>query len=93
MQKNFSDLEYAASEKLTRRDRFSAEIDNVIPWGKLHKLVEPFYPKVEGAGRPPTGVARMLRMYVAQRCLACRMVALKMRSTIASPSALLSATV
>ncbi|MEO7495317.1 MAG: IS5/IS1182 family transposase, partial [Massilia sp.] len=55
MQKSFSDLEYAAKKKLTRRDRFLAEIDSVTPWGKLHKLVEPFYPKVEGAGRPPIG--------------------------------------
>ena len=68
MQKSFSDLEYAAKKKLTRRDRFLAEIDSVTPWGKLHKLVEPFYPKVEGAGRPPIGLARMLRMYVAQQC-------------------------
>lgn len=29
MQKSFSDLEYAAKEKLTRRDRFPAEIDSV----------------------------------------------------------------
>jgi IS5 family transposase len=68
MQKSFSDLEYAAKKKLTRRDRFLAEIDSVTPWSKLHKLVEPFYPKVEGAGRPPIGLARMLRMYVAQQC-------------------------
>ena len=65
MQKSFSDLEYAAKKKLTRRDRFLAEINNVTPWGKLHVLVEPFYPKVDGAGRPPIGIARMLRMYVA----------------------------
>jgi hypothetical protein len=45
-----------------------AEIDSVTPWSKLHKLVEPFYPKVEGAGRPTIGLARMLRMYVAQQC-------------------------
>ena len=68
MQKSFSDLEYAAKKKLTRRDRFLAEIDSVTPWGKLHKAVEPFYPKVEGAGRPPIRLARMLRMYVAQQC-------------------------
>jgi hypothetical protein len=42
MQKSFSDLEYAAKKKLTRRDRFLAEIEWVTPWGKLHKLVEPF---------------------------------------------------
>jgi len=37
MQRSFSDLEYAAKKKLTRRDRFLAEIDQVTPWGKLHK--------------------------------------------------------
>ena len=68
MQRSFSDLEYAAKKKLTRRDRFLAEIDSVTPWGKLHKLIEPFYPKAAGAGRPPIGLARMLRMYVAQQC-------------------------
>lgn len=68
MQKSFSDLEYAAKKKLTRRDRFLAEIDSATPWGKLHQLIEPFYPKAEGAGRPPIGLARMLRMYVAQQC-------------------------
>jgi IS5 family transposase len=30
--------------------------------------MEPFYPKVERAGRPPLKLARMLRMYVAQQC-------------------------
>ena len=68
MQKSFSDLEYAAKKKLTRRDRFLAKIDSVTPWSKLHTLIEPPYPKVEGAGRPPIGVARMLRMYVVQQC-------------------------
>ena len=34
----------------------------------MHKLIEPFYLKVEGAGRSPIGFARMLRMYVAQQC-------------------------
>ena len=68
MQKSFSDLEYAAKKKLTRRDRFLAEIEKVTPWSKLHQLIEPFYPKVVGAGRPPIGLARMLRMYVAQQC-------------------------
>jgi IS5 family transposase len=68
MQKSFSDLEYAAKKKLTRRDRFLAKIDSVTPWSQLHELIAPFYPKVEGAGRPPIGLARMLRMYVAQQC-------------------------
>ena len=72
MQKSFSDLEYAAKKKLTQRDVFLAKIDKVTPWSQLHDLIAPFYPKAEGAGRPPIGLARMLRTYVAQQCLACR---------------------
>ncbi len=49
MQKSFSDLEYAAEKKLTRRNRYLAEIDSAALWGKLHKLVEPFYPESERA--------------------------------------------
>ncbi len=51
MRKSFSVLEYAAKKKLTRRDRFVAEIDKAMLLDKLHKLVEPFYPKVGGLGR------------------------------------------
>ena len=40
----------------------------MTPWEKLHVLVEPFYPKVNGAGRPPVGIVRMLRMYLARQC-------------------------
>ena len=68
MQSSFSELEYAAKKKRTRRDRFLAEIESVTPWQALIAEVEPFYPKGEGRGRPPIGLARMLRMYVAQQC-------------------------
>ncbi len=66
-QASFSDLEYAAKKKRTRRDRFLADIDAVTPWAALVTVIEPFYPKGE-RGRPPIGVERMLRMYVAQQC-------------------------
>ena len=68
MQRSFSDLEYAAKKKVTRRDRFLGEIDAVTPWPALLAEVEPFYPKGEGRGRPPIGLERMLRMYIAQQC-------------------------
>lgn len=68
MQSSFTDLEYAAKKKLTRRDRFLAEIDAVTPWAALVAELEPFYPKGKGRGRPPIGLERMLRMYVAQQC-------------------------
>ena len=68
MQASFSELEYAAKKKQTRRDRFLTEIDAVTPWMLLAAEVEPFYPKGEGRGRPPIGLMRMLRMYVVQQC-------------------------
>jgi len=68
MQTTFSELEYAAKKKQTRRDRFLSEIEEVTPWADLVAAIEPHYPKGEGRGRPPVGVERMLRMYVAQNC-------------------------
>jgi len=68
MQASFSDLEYAAKKRVTRCDRFLSEIEAVTPWLALVAEIEPFYPKGEGRGRPPIGVHRMLRMYIAQQC-------------------------
>jgi len=68
MQSSFSDLEYASKKKVTRRDRFLAEIEAVTPWDALLTELNCFYPTGEGRGRPPIGLARMLRMYVAQQC-------------------------
>ena len=67
-QASFSELEYAAKKKQTRRDRFLAEIEAVTPWGGLERTITPFYPSSGGRGRPPIGLTRMLRMYVAQQC-------------------------
>lgn len=68
MQSSFSELEYAAKKKVTRRDRFLTEIEAITPWAELERTVAPFYPSSGGRGRPPIGVLRMLRMYVAQQC-------------------------
>ncbi len=68
MQSSFAELEYAAKKKVTRRDRFLAEIEAITPWAELERTVVPFYPSGGGRGRPPIGLSRMLRMYVAQQC-------------------------
>jgi IS5 family transposase len=67
-QTSFSDFEYANKKKQTRRERFLAEIEAVTPWVAMVSALEPFYPKGTGRGRPPIGLERMLRMYVAQQC-------------------------
>lgn len=69
MQASFSDLEYAAKKKVTRRDRFLGEINAITPWPVLVAEIAPFYPKGEGRGRPPIGLERILRMYIAQQCI------------------------
>jgi IS5 family transposase len=68
MQSSFSDAEYASKKKLTRRDRFLAEIETATPWPALVAVLLPYYPKGDGRGRPPIGLERMLRMYIAQQC-------------------------
>lgn len=64
MQSSFSELEYASKKKVTRRDRFLREIDEVTLWEPLVAEIFPHYPKGEGRGRPPVCVERMLRMYI-----------------------------
>ena len=51
--------------KTTRRTTFLAEMEQVVPWRRLCKLIEPVYQKA-GNGRPPVGLARMLRIYFLQ---------------------------
>src|SRR6476646_3077837 len=52
--------------KTTRRAAFLAEMERVVPWSALCGLIDPHYPK-PGNGRPPIGVARMLRIYFLQQ--------------------------
>ena len=67
MQISFSDAEYGAKRRQTRRDRFLAQIEATTPWALLVSVIEPHYPKSGGRGRPPIGCERMLRVYIAQQ--------------------------
>ena len=51
--------------KQTRRAKFLAEMDEIVPWRELCAVVEPFYPRA-GNGRPPIGLERMLRLHFLQ---------------------------
>ena len=50
----------------SRRAEFLSQMELVVPWAELVKLVEPHYP-ASGKGRPPVGVERMLRIYFLQQ--------------------------
>ena len=61
-QVSFSDLEYANKKRRTRRELFLAEMEAVVPSPELLGVVEPYYPRAGGRGRPPVGLASMLRI-------------------------------
>src|SRR3954447_25733462 len=65
-QGSFSQAEYAGKKKQTRRDRFLAEMEQVVPWARLVERLRPLYPKGE-RGRPPIGLERMLRIHFLQQ--------------------------
>jgi IS5 family transposase len=65
-QGSFSQAEYAGKKKRTRRDKFLAEMEQVVPWARLVERLRPLYPKGE-RGRPPIGLERMLRLYFLQQ--------------------------
>ncbi|CAM3094330.1 Transposase InsH N-terminal domain-containing protein [Pseudomonas plecoglossicida] len=64
-QMSFSDFEYAGKRKQTRRERFLAEMDQVVPWSGLLTLIKPYYPKA-GGGRKPYPLETMLRIHLLQ---------------------------
>src|SRR5260370_42661321 len=65
-QGSFAQVEYAGKKKETRRDKFLAEMEQVVPWARLVDRLRPLYPKGE-RGRPPIGLERMLRIYFLQQ--------------------------
>ena len=44
-QLGFGDYEQTPAKKRTRRERFLAEMEVVVPWKALIGLIEPRYPK------------------------------------------------
>lgn len=65
-QLTFASIAWSGKGKVTRRERFLAEMDAVIPWSRLLALIEPHYPEA-GEGRQPLGLEKMLRIYFLQQ--------------------------
>jgi len=64
-QTTFASMAWQNKGKVTRRERFLAEMDAVIPWSRLLALIEPHYPKA-GNGTQPKPMEQMLRIYFMQ---------------------------
>ena len=65
-QGTFAEASFERYRKPTRREEFLAQMNEVVPWERLTALIEPVYPAGEGAGRPPIGLERMLRIHFLQ---------------------------
>ena len=65
-QPTFAALAYANKKKKTRREKFLEEMEQVVPWAKLLKVIKRYYPKA-GNGHPPLGLEKMLRIYFLQQ--------------------------
>ncbi len=67
---SFSQAEFAGNKKVTRRERFLAEMERVVPCAALLEALSPhYYPNASPnkRGSPPIGLERMLRMYFLQQ--------------------------
>ena len=63
---SFASMAYENKKKKTQRERFLEEMDRIIPWEELVKVVKKHYPKA-GNGRHPMPMERMLRIYFMQQ--------------------------
>ena len=62
---SFADAEYAGKRKKIRREVFLEEMELVVPWKPLLKVIEPHYPTA-GRGRRPYPLESILRVHLTQ---------------------------
>lgn len=65
-QQTFAEATFERYRKPTRRELFLDEMDQVILWGELAEIIEPFYSKPDRVSCLLVGVERMLRIPVLQ---------------------------
>jgi IS5 family transposase len=63
---SFSNASFDRYAKTTKRTAFLAEMNRIVPWERLRKIVEPYYPQAE-TGRPRIDLEVMLRIHFLQQ--------------------------
>ena len=61
-QLTLASVSFDKHSKQTRRAKFLAEMDQVVPWRQLCALIEPFYPR-SGDGRHQRGPRSAIRSH------------------------------
>ena len=64
-QQTFGDIEYSNRRRTTRREKFLAIMDAIIPWAEWIAMIQPYY-YANTRGRKPKDIEVMLRMYLMQ---------------------------
>ena len=59
MQLTFGDAEGLGQRKRTRKEIFLAQMEQVVPWNALLKLIAPHYPKMGRHGWQPYALPRL----------------------------------
>lgn len=65
-QLSFADAEYANKGKVTRREKFLAQLEALLPWSRMRAVIEPHYASGKSRGRKPFALNAMLHVHVAQ---------------------------
>jgi len=65
-QPTFQDESFERFRKPTRREKFLQEMEQIVPWKRLRKVIKPHYPQPGSPGRPAIGLDRMIRLYFLQ---------------------------
>lgn len=64
-QMSFTEMEYSQRQRITKREVFLREMDELIPWEECVEMITPYYPS-GSRGRPPREIEQMLRMILLQ---------------------------
>jgi IS5 family transposase len=64
-QLTFAEAEYAIKMRITRREKFLAQLEQLVPWQKLNQQLSKSYKKAD-PGRPPYPLETMLRTHIMQ---------------------------
>lgn len=63
---SFADAEYAIKGKVTRREKFLDQLNELLPWRVMIAVIEPYYAQGKGRGRKAFPLGAMLHVHVAQ---------------------------
>ncbi len=59
---SFAQAEQVGKKRINRREKFLGEMQQVVPFARLEAVIAPHYPTSGRRGRPPVGLALMLRI-------------------------------